>query len=926
MDRLGLRVAVLRALVRLWPGGFAPLLVAALMRAAGTAGLRGRTPSAAVVAAAEAVQVARRLAASGPGGGLLLARALACYAARLYDRGTYDAALTHVSEAIGRFESCDTGPGWGAGLADARVVHALVLEQLGRHDEALAAGLEAVADWRRQPPGKAGSRAGLAHALDCLAGCLGRVGRHEEAVAAGLEAVDLFRRLPPRKRLGWLVRITSVRVRLADNLRQVGRCEEAIAQVDAATTWAQAAAQRYPHKHRSTVAWLRHVEALTAGDLGRHRRAVEAAEDAVTHYRWLADRDRDVYEPHLAAVLRCLADARVRAGEPAEADEAFAEAVAIRARLAKDAAEQALALGDDLGAWSDALWAAGARERASTVTGRAVEAYRQIVTDDLGHAARLVAALTTAAARSEVLGQAEDAVAAAREAVTVARRLAVADSQAWDPLLALTLDTLATILAATGFRPDALEAAYECVIIRRRLADAEPGIYRPDLAAALTNLGNRLVQTGNASEAIPAYEEAVALHRDTVAEPDQRAALALTLTNLAVPLADKNIDEAIGCLDEAIAIRTLLSADNPEPALAAALRRRAFYLAQTGRHAQALPDLHTAAGIYRTLAAADPATHLENLALCLGMTALHHAELGHLHEATDTLHDLHHLASGDAPPQLGDLYEDAVAAVQETAPDTWDYPMPPPPDPTTVTDTETDTGIGADQRDADQAPTTSAKPIDTATARQLARHARAAATNAHHAFTHTVGTLGIRHRVGGGVAASTDLAARYLTECADLLTPPRPIRRAVIAAVEIVAITAPLAVAIHQQWGPVTTGAALFLGFPIGQILATAIKTFLDRYDQRTTANDAAPPPDQAPAPPPGTIAELKAEVRRARAEIAAARANLAPITSAVLAQLTTMQVNRCQRRHAHAAQLASDADALLNHADARLYEYLDGL
>ena len=62
-----------------------------------------------------------------------------------------------------------------------------------------------------------------------------------------------------------------------------------------------------------------------------------------------------------------------------------------------------------------------------------------------------------------------------------------------------------------GRREDALAAAREAVEIRRRLAADRPDAFLPDLAVSLNNLGNHLSELGRHEDALAAAREAVTL-------------------------------------------------------------------------------------------------------------------------------------------------------------------------------------------------------------------------------------------------------------------------------------------------------------------------------------------------------------------------------------------------------------------------------
>ncbi len=89
------------------------------------------------------------------------------------------------------------------------------------------------------------------------------------------------------------------------------------------------------------------------------------------------------------------------------------------------------------------------------------------------------------------LGKHDEALTAAKEAVTIQRALADDRPDAFKPNLAGVLNTLASSLSNLGKRDEALAAAKEAVTLYRTLAKAQPDAYEPNLAISLTNLGMR---------------------------------------------------------------------------------------------------------------------------------------------------------------------------------------------------------------------------------------------------------------------------------------------------------------------------------------------------------------------------------------------------------------------------------------------------
>uniref|UniRef100_UPI0028526DD7 tetratricopeptide repeat protein n=1 Tax=Schaalia odontolytica TaxID=1660 RepID=UPI0028526DD7 len=105
------------------------------------------------------------------------------------------------------------------------------------------------------------------------------------------------------------------------------------------------------------------------------------------------------------------------------------------------------------------------------------------------------------------VGERNEALEAAREAVRLRRALAEASPAAYAPDLAMSLTNLAAFLSEVGKQDEALEAAREAVRLRRALAEASPQAYTPNLAMSLTNLANILSAVGERNEALETFVE-----------------------------------------------------------------------------------------------------------------------------------------------------------------------------------------------------------------------------------------------------------------------------------------------------------------------------------------------------------------------------------------------------------------------------------
>ena len=149
------------------------------------------------------------------------------------------------------------------------------------------------------------------------------------------------------------------------------------------------------------------------------------------------------------------------------------------------------------------------RPLAVTVTALAVDGLRARASDDPASIPDLATWLNNLANRLSDVGQRQEALEVAREAVTHYRQLAQDNPAAYLPGLARSLNNLANLLSDVGQRQEALEIAREAVTHYRQLAQDDPATYLPDLAVSLNNLANRLSEVGQRQEALEMAREAV---------------------------------------------------------------------------------------------------------------------------------------------------------------------------------------------------------------------------------------------------------------------------------------------------------------------------------------------------------------------------------------------------------------------------------
>ena len=191
----------------------------------------------------------------------------------------------------------------------------------------------------------------------------------------------------------------------------------------------------------------------------------------------------------------------------------------------------------------------GQRNEALEAAREAVELYRGLAEDSpQAYTPDLAGSLSNLANCLSGVGDRDGALGAAREAVELYRRLAEVSPAAYTPNLAMSLTNLAIRLSALGDRNGALGAAREAVELYRGLAKASPAAYTPRLAGSLNNLANCLLGVGDRDGALVAAREAVELYRGLAKASPQAYTpdLAGSLNNLA------NILSAVGEQDSAL--------------------------------------------------------------------------------------------------------------------------------------------------------------------------------------------------------------------------------------------------------------------------------------------------------------------------------------------------------------------------------------
>ncbi|WP_461189929.1 tetratricopeptide repeat protein [Arthrobacter sp. Z4-13] len=232
-------------------------------------------------------------------------------------------------------------------------------------------------------------------------------------------------------------------------------------------------------------------------------------------------------------------------------------------------------------------------------------------------------ALLELSLRLSARGYWQEAIKATEEALSIYKKLAVADPLAYKGKLALALDNFAVQLAMVRHLDKASEAAQQTVKMHRELEESIV-TQRPNLARALNNLAIHLSNDGRIVEALAAAEEAAEIYGKLVAEENSslyRTGLGQSLHTLSLRLSRAGQqNEALAAAQRAVGIRRALVADDAAthaPDLAASLNNLSNRLAEVGRRKEALEASEESVALYEQLVAVHPEVHQGNLSIAL---------------------------------------------------------------------------------------------------------------------------------------------------------------------------------------------------------------------------------------------------------------------------------------------------------------------
>ncbi|MFJ5117631.1 tetratricopeptide repeat protein [Kitasatospora sp. NPDC088548] len=507
------------------------------------------------------------------------------------------------------------------------------LSEMGRWEEALEAVRQSTAIRRRLAEGRPNAFGpGLAMTLNTLAIDLAALGHHDEAVEAGRESVARYRILAEAQPDAFRGELAMSLNTQANQLADTGDPHGALTLAEEAAGIYRELDEASPGVFAMDLAMGLTTLASRLDDVGRHQEAVERIEEAVTIYRSRPAKHSEVVRPDLAACLNNLGVHLRALGRAEEALAGITEAVeisrglartnprAFRPALSRYLIHRVLCL-RDLGRLPEAVPIV--REAVAVELQVAAAAPLARLPESASRLSSLSGALTLA-------GQRHDAPGVTKEVAKLRHRLAKDDPQTHEPEQAATLDLLGRQLASVQRHAEALAAARKAVTVRRRIrARADTPAHRAALAASLGNLGEYLMQAGQRGKALPPMKQAVRLWCE-LSEADRTAhqpvpALALVLLGFLFFGAGR-VDEAVRTAQESVDACDALAGLDPAhgPFLSVALCVHGVILTELEQRAAALPLLERAVQAARPLAETGPAPYrtilasaLSGLAQCL---------------------------------------------------------------------------------------------------------------------------------------------------------------------------------------------------------------------------------------------------------------------------------------------------------------------
>jgi tetratricopeptide (TPR) repeat protein len=357
------------------------------------------------------------------------------------------------------------------------------------------------------------------------------------------------------------------------------------------------------------------------------------------HLRELSDQEPE-FQPDYGRILSQICARMWIARMHSEATLAIGEhAVAILRRLADPEDSQGqLDFGEALNTLAIQLMENARHEEALAAAREAVTVYEQGLTATSRARFGLAAALNTVALELRRLGHYDEALASVEKALPIVRLIPLDESNDF-PLLAGCLNNRALVLNSMERHQEALKAVDEAIRNQRPWAHMRTDPYALNLAGMILMRGRWQAAAGRTREALECCTESLAILRKVITgspgemQPD--AAPLLSQTAVMSAAFGNRVLAADAATDEVALTRRLAQAepDKYRRSLADALAGKAEYLRLTGGLISARLAAAEAMKLARELVDEDRQTHLPRLADALSEAALCYRELEQPYQA-----------------------------------------------------------------------------------------------------------------------------------------------------------------------------------------------------------------------------------------------------------------------------------------------------
>jgi tetratricopeptide (TPR) repeat protein len=355
----------------------------------------------------------------------------------------------------------------------------------------------------------------LALALRNLGDALADLQSHREALEVTLEAIDIGRRLADRRPDLFRSDLANGLDGLGIRLYTLGRWHEALQAMEEGIKLQQGLP---PDQFESSwKASSRLNLALVLEGLGRNEDALALLQEAVDHYRELANDRPDAFTPQLARGLHNLGRVLAALGRMEEALSCSQEATELLGNLATERPWSFIAsFARSANQYGLLLARVGDGEDSVEFCEEGVRILGDLAKREPGvYRLDLAKSLCNLASARDFAGlDPTETERVYRRALRILRPLGRERPETCHEDLAVTLSNLASLLLRQGRGPAAIRLTWESVSLYRRIGASEPDLYAPYLAASLVRLGARLERLGRLRAARAAWQEAADLYRE----------------------------------------------------------------------------------------------------------------------------------------------------------------------------------------------------------------------------------------------------------------------------------------------------------------------------------------------------------------------------------------------------------------------------